>query len=314
MGIDYSYDSLIIYTGKKEVIRIPAKAAFEIKTRKIVAFAHEAITLAEKIPGKYMCRSALRIGPEASAGLFVDVMKKILGNGIFRRPEIAVSLPAPEIEFGREYLDKASMEVGVRSVRFYDRRLCEAWGAGVDIAKDCVSMVVFLEDDSIEIAVIRMKEVIYEKKIAVGQRFAQQAVKKYFERSHKVVVGFQTTEYLKKRLSLKYALDDTLTIEAREAGSSIKKEISVSGLRAFDIFGDLYKEIAGSVQEVLEEVPQDVSLDIRERGILLAGTQAVLPGLDNFLEYMTGVHCVSIGEDSLAARGAFLFPEGESYR
>lgn len=302
MGIDFAYDRMSVCVGK-DIWHIPACAAFETKTRRVCAYGEEAVQTAARIPGKYICQSALQLGGAAAAGVLSDTLRSMLGDRIFRRPELYVCLPPWELPGIRQQLTAAAKGVGVRSLTFFDRRLCAARGAGIDTARSCASLVVLMDDDYMGICVIRDGQIVGEKSLYVKKQFVQSAVRRYFIARHGIIVGQDATRKMKKMLSLKYAPDAKSFIEGREIGSSMKKKITISDLRAFDVFGGLYEEVAAQTQGMIRQLYRQDADDVRQRGILLVGVHASLPGLDNYIEYMTGVHCICDASANLAVTG-----------
>jgi rod shape-determining protein MreB len=87
-------------------------------------------------------------------------------------------------------------------------------------------------------------------------------------------------------------------VRGRDLVSGLPKSVVLSSQEIRDAIREPVMEIVETVKATLEQSPPELSADIMERGVMLAGGGALLRGLDELLarEVQTPVH---IAEDPL---------------
>lgn len=306
IGIDYGKDQMLICLGE-EILRIPATVAFELKTRKVAAFSREGRQKAERYPGRYVSENIGGATESVQIDFFYETIETLLGDRILRRPELVVALSANPSETLCRGLARAAAQAGIRSVHLIDRHLCIAAGAGIDVSRNRAVLVVYMEEQDIRIAVVRNGKVIAKSRVDVPADYASESIRRYFLKNRRCIVGRRTIVYLKKKLHVKYGADERKMIPVRDAATSVRKKISIGGLKAYDVYEDVYRQTRESIMRLTRRLPEATVRQIRESGLVLTGAQAALPGVERFLEFATGIQTVSVASDELAARGAFMY-------
>ena len=99
--------------------------------------------------------------------------------------------------------------------------------------------------------------------------------------------------------------EDRSPVKGRDLTSGLPRTVYVSGAEVRSALGDTITAIIEAVRQCLEHTPPELAADVVDKGIVLTGGGALLPGLDLVLHRETGLP-VTVSEDPLSCvvRGA----------
>jgi rod shape-determining protein MreB len=89
-------------------------------------------------------------------------------------------------------------------------------------------------------------------------------------------------------------------VRGRDLVSGLPRTIRMTSSEIREAMAEPVQAIVDAVKQTLERTPPELSADIVDRGIILAGGGALLRGIDRLLAEETGMP-VSLTEDPLAA-------------
>jgi rod shape-determining protein MreB and related proteins len=124
----------------------------------------------------------------------------------------------------------------------------------------------------------------------------------YMKRAYNLVIGERTSEEIKIKIGSAYPLEKETSIEVRgrDLVAGLPKTLTVTSQEIREALLDPISTIVESVRISLERCPPELSADLVERGIVLAGGGALLRGLDRLIAEETGLP-VYVAEDPLSA-------------
>ena len=91
-----------------------------------------------------------------------------------------------------------------------------------------------------------------------------------------------------------------MQVKGRDQVMGLPKILTITSEEIRDALREPVGAIVDAVRVTLERTPPELSADIVDRGVVLAGGGALLRGLDQLLSKETGLH-VSVAEDPLTA-------------
>jgi rod shape-determining protein MreB len=206
---------------------------------------------------------------------------KVQGRQRLFRPEIMICVPSGVSSAERRAVTEAAISAGARQVWLIDEPLAAAIGAGLPIAELRGNTVCDIGGSTTEIAVISLSGMVVAHSIPVGGRRIDEAIATYFKRRYNLDVDEHTAEQVKIAVGSAIAMKEPLRIEVR--GREVTSNDVVEAIQ------EQLHLIAAAVSKVLEETPPELAADIRDRGIVLTGGGAQLPGLDRYLSLHTGI-------------------------
>jgi len=94
--------------------------------------------------------------------------------------------------------------------------------------------------------------------------------------------------------------ETTMEVKGRDLVAGLPKTITISSQEVREALLEPVATIIDSVRITLERCPPELSADLVDRGIVLAGGGALLRGLDKLMQEETGLP-VHVAEDPLSA-------------
>jgi rod shape-determining protein MreB len=190
-----------------------------------------------------------------------------------------------------------------------------AIGTGLPISEPSGNMIVDIGGGTTDIAVISMDGVVYSKAIRVGGDKMDEAIINYIKRKYNLLIGEMMAETIKLELGSAYKTDNerhTMEIKGRDLVSGIPKTLVLDDDEVRESLAETVSQILNGIKLALENTPPELSADIVDKGIVLAGGGALLKGLDVFLREETSLPII-IAENPLTcvALGAGMVLDDE---
>jgi rod shape-determining protein MreB len=180
--------------------------------------------------------------------------------------------------------------------------MAAAIGAGLPVTEACGSMILDIGGGTTEVAIISLKGIVYSRSIRVGGDKMDEAIANFVRRRHNVLIGERTAEQVKIAIGNAYPSGDGLQVEVkgRDLLQGVPKAIILSEEEVREAIVEPMHQILDVVKMALEKCPPELSSDIVDRGIVMAGGGALLRNLDKFIAQNTGI-ATTVVQDPLAA-------------
>jgi len=129
-----------------------------------------------------------------------------------------------------------------------------------------------------------------------------EAIIQHMKRKYNLLIGERTSEQIKCEIGTAYPTEDVLTmdVKGRDLVAGLPKTIEINSDEVRDALQEPINAIVQAVRSALEKTPPELSADIVDKGIVLAGGGALLKNLDILLREETGLP-VMLAEDPLTA-------------
>jgi rod shape-determining protein MreB len=116
------------------------------------------------------------------------------------------------------------------------------------------------------------------------------------------MIGERTAEDIKIKIGSACSLNEELSLEVRgrDLVAGLPKMISVTSEEIREALEEPVRAIVDLTKITLERIPPELSADLIERGIVLAGGGSLLRGLDTLISDATGMP-VHIADDPTTA-------------
>ena len=114
------------------------------------------------------------------------------------------------------------------------------------------------------------------------------------------MIGERTAEEIKLKIGSAFPLDEEMTMEVkgRDLSQGLPRTLTVRSEEVRDALKDPLSSILESIRQILEQCPPELSGDLVDRGIVIAGGGALLRGIDRLISKETQLP-VSIADDPL---------------
>ena len=311
IGIDLGTASILVYIkGKGVVLKEPSVVALDRETNKVITFGEEARLMIGRTPGNIVAVRPLRKGvisdytvTEKMLKYFID---KAVGKRTLRKPRIAVCIPSGATEVERKAVEDATYQAGAREVCIIEEPVAAAIGAGIDISKACGNMIVDIGGGTADIAVISLGGTVVSTSIKTAGDDFDESLVRYMRKKHNLLIGERTAEEIKIAIAsaAPYEGEEPYSVMGRNLVDGFPKEVTLTPAEIREVLSEQIGVIIDAILTTLERTPPELSADILETGITLAGGGAMLHGMDKLVAQQTGMP-VFIAEEPLdcVARG-----------
>lgn len=307
IGIDLGTANTLVYVkGKGIVLREPSVVAIHTGTKSVLAVGEEAKRMLGRTPGNITAIRPMKDGVIADFQLAEAMLKafiaKVQSRWKLRRPRIVIAVPSGITEVERRAVQESAQRAGAREVYLIEEPMAAAIGVGLPIQEPAGNMIVDIGGGTTEVAIIALSGVVYCRSIRVAGDELDEAIMNYMRRAYNLMIGERTAEEIKIRLGSAYPLEkeSSMEVRGRDLVAGLPKILTITSQEVREAMAEPVSVIVESVRITLERCPPELSADLVERGIVLAGGGALLRGMDRLLAEETGLP-VHVAEDPLSA-------------
>lgn len=307
MGIDLGTASTLIYLKNEGIVLCePSVVAIEAGTSNVLAVGEEAKRMLGRTPGNIVAIRPMRDGViadfEISESMLRYFIKKVQSSRRLIRPRIVIAIPSGITEVEKRAVKDSALHAGAREVYMLEEPVAASIGVGLPIQEPSGNMVIDIGGGTTEMAVISLAGVVFSKSIRIGGDEMDEAIISYLKRTYNLMVGERTAEELKISIGSAYPLDEEMTreVRGRDLVAGLPKMITVTSEEVREALSEPIAQIVEAVRITLERTPPELSADLIEKGLILAGGGALLRGFDKLISEETGLP-VHLADDPLTA-------------
>jgi len=321
IGIDLGTANTLLYTSDKGiVVDEPSVVAINTKTEQILAVGNEAKHMLGKTPPHIQVTRPLQQGiisdfevTEKMLKFFID---KVTSESfsLTSRPRVIVGVPLDVTEVEVKAVEDATLSAGAREVIIIQEPMLAAIGARMPIQDPVGNMIVDIGGGNTEVAVISLNGVVTWKSTPIAGDELNKNIIQYAREVFNLLVGETHAEHIKITAgsAIQTHSDTQYTMRGRDVISGLPKEVLFTENHIREALARSVSTIVEHIKMTLESTPPELTADIHERGMLLAGGGALLRGLDTVIAEATHIP-VRIVDDPRTAvvRGCGVLIEDE---
>ncbi|MEW5722759.1 MAG: rod shape-determining protein [Thermodesulfobacteriota bacterium] len=299
-------NTLIYQKGRGIVLNEPSVVALEAGSRNVVAVGREAKVIMGRTPQKIETIRPMKDGVIADFDVTREMIKyfllKVQGKGTFLRPRIVIGVPSGITQVEKKAVIEAANKARAREVYLIEEPMAAAIGAGLNIEAPYGHMVVDIGGGTTEVAVISLSAIAYVESVRVAGDETNEAIVRYVQKKHNLLIGENTAEQAKFAAGNAFPQTQrsTCVIRGKDLISGKPREVTLTDEELREALSEPVEIIIEAVKRALEKTPPELSADILESGITLAGGGALLRGLDARISKETGLK-VNLTEDPLTS-------------
>ncbi len=309
IGIDLGTASVLIYSGRRILLKEPSVVAVDTRSNTIISIGKTADEMIGRTPDHIAPLHPLSDGVISKYGLAEIMLKYYLRKAtrfFLFKPRIAMCVPSGVTEVEAKAVIEAAYAAGARKVFLIDEPVAAAIGSGLDISKPCGTLIIDIGGGTTDVALLSLNGIVSKASVKIAGNKFDEAIINQIREKYNVVIGQKTAEHIKMNIATVLGFDDNRKIEirGRSLHSNLPKQLNISWRDFFEPLCDLAKQIALCVRSVLEQSPPDLVGDLKSSGFLLTGGGSLLHGLDIYLQNYLGapvkladrpLECVAIG-------------------
>ncbi|MCT2589987.1 rod shape-determining protein [Streptomyces sp. N2-109] len=279
---------------------------------------------AERMAGRTPAH--IRVVHPVTGGMVVDIemaqrmLRALVGEKVRRawrrRPMLraAVCVPQNADPLARRAAVETLAGVGARRVELVDAPTAAGVGCGLPVEQPEATMILVCGATTTQVAVLSLGAIVSAATVPMGGDTIHHTLVQHLRNHHELLLPSHAVRPLHIALSDAAAASSVPTeVHGRDVVTGLARTVSVDPQDVRNAVQAPVTALIDAIRSVLHNCPPDLVADLAERGMVLSGGTALLPGLDARLRESTGMS-VHIAEDpaGCAVRGLAAMMEGNA--
>src|SRR5207247_10786911 len=307
IGIDLGTANTLVYVRDRGIIlREPSVVAIQTGTSHVLAVGEEAKRMLGRTPGNIQAIRPMKDGVIADFEITEAMLRYFISKVHNRRygikPRVIVAVPSGITEVEKRAVKDSATHAGARDVYLIEEPMAAAIGVGLPVQEPAGNMIVDIGGGTTEVALISLAGIVLSRSVRVAGDELDEAIIQYMKRAYNLMIGERMAEDIKIKIGSAYPSEKESSVEVkgRDLVAGLPKTLMITSQEVREALLEPISTIVDSVRITLERCPPELSADLVDRGLVLAGGGALLRGIDKLLSEETGLP-VHVAEDPLSA-------------
>ncbi len=307
IGIDLGTANTLVYVKDRGIVlREPSVVAIQTGTKRVLAVGEEAKRMLGRTPGNITAIRPMKAGViadfEITEAMLRYFIKKIHNRKKIVRPRIIIAVPSDITEVEKRAVKDSATHAGAREVFLIEEPMAAAIGVGLPVSEPAGNMIVDIGGGTTEVALISLAGIVFSRTVRVGGDEMDECIAQYMKRVYNLMIGLRTAEEIKMTMGSAYPVDEETSVEVkgRDLVAGLPKTLTITSEEIREALQEPVSSIIDAIRITLERCPAELSADLVDRGMVLAGGGALLAGFDKLIAEQTGLP-VHLADDPLVA-------------
>ena len=307
IGIDLGTANTLVYVKDRGIVlREPSVVAIQQGSNRVLAVGEEAKRMLGRTPGNIVAIRPMKAGViadfEVTEAMLRYFIRKAHNRKWVVRPRIIISVPSGITEVEKRAVKDSATHAGAREVYLIEEPMAAAIGVGLPVQEPAGNMIVDMGGGTTEVAIISLAGIVLSRSVRVGGDEMDEAIVQYLKRVYNLMIGERTAEEIKITIGSAYPLGEEMSMEVkgRDLVAGLPKTLTITSEEIREALQEPVSAIIEAIRITLERCPPELSSDLVDRGIVLAGGTSQLRGMDKLLAEQTGLP-VHVAEYPLSA-------------
>ena len=227
----------------------------------------------------------------ATGLMLKNMLRKVSTRYSVGRPRVVVGVPSGITEVEERAVEESIMQAGAKEVYIVEEPMAAAIGAGINITEPSGSMIVDIGGGTTEVAVISLGGIVVSNSLRIAGDELDEDIVNYIRREENLSIGETTAEQIKMQIGCATPLmtDMPMEIRGRDLVTGLPRNITIKSSQIMEAISESISKIVETVKQTLEKTPPELSADLVEKGIYLAGGGALIQNLDKLLSEETNM-------------------------
>jgi len=308
MAIDLGTANTVVYVRNKGIVlNEPSVVAVKAHSNQVLAVGKAAKEMLGKTPEKIIACRPLREGVIANFELTETMLRHFIRavhneRRTLVRPRMIIGVPSGITQVERRAVEDSAKQAGAREVHTIPEPMAAAIGAGLPVHEPSGNMIVDIGGGTTEVAVISLTSGVFCRSVRVGGDEMDRAIVQYVKRKYNLFIGERTAELVKIEIGCALldaeTKDKSMQVKGRDLVTGVPKTVTLTSPEVNEALLETIANIVDAVRVALENTPPELSSDLVDRGITMAGGGSLLKGLNKLISKDTGLP-VRVDEDPL---------------
>lgn len=296
IGIDLGTANTLVYLkGKGIIIREPSVVAVDTKTEQVRYVGQDAKNIIGRTPGSIRAVRPIKDGVIAdfdmTTAMLQEFIRKAKGSNPLVKARVIICIPSGVTAVERRAVREAAEGAGAKRVSIVEEPMAAAIGAGLPVEEPTGSMIVDIGGGTSEVAVISLCGIVTSRSVRVAGDEFDLSIINFIKKKYNLLIGERTAEHIKIEIGSAYPVgeEQELEIKGRNLLTGLPENITITSDEIREALSEPLSHIVEAIKVTLERTPPELSADIIDQGITLAGGGAMLRGLDKLINEETGI-------------------------
>ena len=307
IGIDLGTANTLVYVKDRGIVlREPSVVAIQSGTKRILAVGEEAKRMLGRTPGSIVAIRPMKAGViadfEITEAMLRYFIKKIHNKRKMVRPRIIIAVPSDITEVEKRAVKDSAIHAGAREVYLIEEPMAAAIGVGLPVQEPAGNMIVDIGGGTTEVALISLAGIVFSRTVRVGGDEMDECIVQYMKRVYNLMIGERTAEEIKMTMGSAYPVEEetSMEVKGRDLVAGLPKTLTITSEEIREALQEPVSSIIDAIRITLERCLPELSADLVDRGMILAGGGALLTGIDKLIAEQTGLP-VHLADDPLSA-------------
>jgi len=311
IGIDLGTANTLVFARDQGIVLSePSVVAISEGTKEVMAVGLEAYRMLGRTPGHIKAIRPMKDGVIADFEITEQMLryfiqqarKKLPRRRRWMAPRVLIAVPTGITEVETRAVKDSAQRAGAREIYLIEEPMASAIGVGLPVMEPSGSMIVDIGGGTTEVAVVSLSGIVEARSVRVAGDEMNAAITQHMKRAYNLLIGERSAENIKIQIGTAYPISDeeTMEVKGRDLISGLPKTIKISAREIRIALQEPITSIVEAIRSTLERCPPELSADLIDKGIMLAGGGALLRGLDRLIAEETGLP-VFVAENPLQA-------------
>jgi rod shape-determining protein MreB len=316
LAVDLGTATTLVFTRARGIVVFePSIVAVNRVLNRVEAVGQSAKDMLGKTPGNIVAIRPMKDGViadfEVTEKMLEYFIRKAHGRNFFVRPRIVISVPSEITPVEKRAVKDSALRAGASEVYLIEQAMAAAIGAGLPITEPTGNMIVDIGGGTTDVAVISLAGIVFARSVRIAGNEMDESIISYIKRKYNMLIGERTAEVIKIELGNAWPGDaiNTMEVKGRDLVEGVPKTLTITDEEIRESLAETVNVIVDTVRTALERTPPELSADIMDKGIVLAGGGSLLKRLDQRLREETGIpvsHCEDPVSAVVRGTGAML--------
>ncbi len=172
-----------------------------------------------------------------------------------------------------------------------DTLIAAAVGCGLPVERPEATMIMVCGAAATQVAVLSLGSIVRAERIPVGGEAVDAAIVQHLRLQHELMLPSQSVRPLQLALGERADPEgpEVTEIHGRDVATGLARSVKVDTAAVRRAIQTPLTAVLDGIGKVLRDCPPDLVADLADRGIMMVGGSALLPGLDQMLRQATGM-------------------------
>ena len=278
LAIDLGTANTLVYAkGRGIVVNEPSIVAINKITNQVEAVGKEAKDMLGRTPGNIVAIRPMKDGVIAdftvTEKMLTDLIRKAHSRKVLVHPRIVIGVPSGITQVEKRAVQDSAYRAKASETFLVEQAMAAAIGAGLAGNRtfrqhDCRHR---RRNDGDRRHLL--SGIVHARSEKVAGNEMDEAITQYIKRKYNLLIGERTAEQVKIEVGSAFPLDQprTMEIKGRDLMEGVPKSVIISDEEIREALDECINIIINAIRVVLERTPPELSADIADRGIVLAG-------------------------------------------